>query len=429
MKPSKYNICLPYDDRFVIFNGVTKRFFLVSSQNKDAFLQILASPDNYQDQYAPFLKRMADEGFIIGNAVNELEIIKHQYQTKNQSETYQLMILPTYSCNVSCWYCTQHHENIWLTDIDVEKIKRHISFYIEKHHLKGIHLSWFGGEPLMGFKYIKNITSYTKEYCQKQHLEYENTITTNGILLNKEILEIMKEHNFSFFQITIDGTKEEHDKTKITKGKSAYEIVLNNICSITKTLPNAEICLRYNYTKKNLNPQDIIYDLNTYLPENVRKHIRLSIMKVWQQDEKEISREMINQLIDLAENSGYRTSVGGGFDTCYVDNTHFNCIYPNGKVDKCDNSNMKACRGHIEDNGDLIWDTNVIFKEHTIFSTANNECVRCRFLPVCYGPCPKERDKMAIAHSLYCRFQDKERLWQDRLYFYCKTTMYHEQQK
>lgn len=31
MKASKYNICIPYKEGYAIFNGVTKRFFLVSS--------------------------------------------------------------------------------------------------------------------------------------------------------------------------------------------------------------------------------------------------------------------------------------------------------------------------------------------------------------------------------------------------------------
>lgn len=429
MKPSKYNICLPYDDRFVIFNGITKRFFLVSSQNKEAFLQILSAPNEFKEQYAPFLQRMAKEGFIIEDDVDELEIIKQEYQAKNQSEIYQIMIMPTYSCNVSCWYCTQHHQNICLSHSDVEIIKKHISFYIEKHHLRGIHISWFGGEPLMGFKHIKAITSYTKEYCQKHKLEYKNTITTNGILISRDVLKIMRDHNFVFFQITIDGKKDDHDKTKFIKGESAYERVMRNICLITEILPKAEINLRYNFTKQNLRPQDIIHDMNSYLPENVRKHIMLSIMKVWQQDENEIEKEEINKLIDLAEDSGYRTSVGGGFDTCYVDNNHFNCVYPNGKVDKCDNSEMLACRGQIAENGDIIWNTSISFLEHTILSSNDNECIQCPFLPMCYGPCPKEREKMSQNHSLTCRFQDKESLWFDRIYFYCKTHMYHEHQK
>lgn len=62
MKTSKYNICLPFEGKHIIFNGVTKRFFMVSNQNKEAFLQILSDPDEYTDSYGPFLISSANEG-------------------------------------------------------------------------------------------------------------------------------------------------------------------------------------------------------------------------------------------------------------------------------------------------------------------------------------------------------------------------------
>lgn len=67
MKASKYNICLPYESDYIIFNGVTKRFFRVSSHNKDNFLQLLSSPDDYQELYAPFIAKMTEEGFVVND--------------------------------------------------------------------------------------------------------------------------------------------------------------------------------------------------------------------------------------------------------------------------------------------------------------------------------------------------------------------------
>ena len=136
MKPSKYNICLPYDNKYVIFNGVTKRFFLVSSQNKEAFMQILSAPDDYQEQYALFLKRMSDEGFIINDDVDEFEVIRKQYERMNHGSTYKLMILPTYACNVNCWYCIQEHRNIQLSDENVDRIKKHIRYPLAELNFK-----------------------------------------------------------------------------------------------------------------------------------------------------------------------------------------------------------------------------------------------------------------------------------------------------
>ena len=429
MKSSKYNICLPYEKKYVIFNGITKRFFFVSSHNKEAFMQILSAPNDYIGEYAPFLIRMADEGFIVEDSVDELEVIKQQYESMNNSDYYHLMILPTYACNVSCWYCTQHHRNMHLNDADVERIKKHIAYYLTEHHLKGLHLSWFGGEPLLDFHRIVEISVFAMQFCKKHGLTFYNTITTNGILLSRECLEKMKELNFTFFQITVDGVQEEHDKVKVIKGKSAYKTTLGNICMITEIIPSAEICLRYNFTMNNLKPDEFIENLNQFIPKGVRKHIQLSIMKIWQEDERDVDESQIDCLVDNAWKEGYSVSVGPGFQVCYVDNGHFNCIFSNGEVDKCDNEDFENCRGRINIDGIIVWSELPHFLSHTVISH-QNECTNCQYLPVCYGPCPVERDRASRTNNpLKCRFSNKDKVWKYRIYNYCKMHIRNSQQQ
>lgn len=420
MKSSKYNICLPYEKKYVIFNGITKRFFFVSSHNKEAFMQILSAPNDYIGEYAPFLKRMADEGFIVEDSVDELEVIKQQYESMNNSDYYHLMILPTYACNVSCWYCTQHHRNMHLNDADVERVKKHIAYYLTEHHLKGLHLSWFGGEPLLDFHRIVEISVFAMQFCKEHDMTFKNTITTNGILLSKEYLEKMKELNFTFFQITVDGIQEEHDKVKVIKGKSAYKTTLGNICMIAEIIPSAEICLRYNYTTNNLSPNAFLDDLCSLLPENIRKHIHLSLIKVWQEDEKNIDNDKLEKLVSSAINKQFYVSVGQNFLPCYVENHNYNTIFPNGKVGKCDNLDPEQAQGRILNSGEILWEKEIPFEHYSIFDGKEKECLSCLYLPICYGPCPKERDDayQRGAH-LVCRFQDSDRLWRQNILYYC----------
>lgn len=428
MKSSKYNICLPYEGNYVIFNGITKRFFQVSSHNKNAFLQILSAPDEYVGKYDSFLNRMVDEGFIIDNSVDELEVIKQQYESMNDSDYYHLMILPTYACNVSCWYCTQKHRNVYISDEDVEKIKKHIVYYLTEHHLKGLNLSWFGGEPLLNFGRIIELSTFAQQFCKEHGLTFRNAITTNGILLSEEYLEKMKDLNFTFFQITVDGIQKEHDKVKVIKGKSAYETTLRNVCLITEIIPSAEICLRYNYTMKNLKPGEFISNLNQFIPKEVRKHIRLSIMKIWQEDERNVDESKLDCLIENAYKSDYPVSVGPGFQSCYVDNKHFNCFFSNGEIDKCDNEDFEECKGEINSDGRVVWSELPSFPIHTVFSH-QNDCTYCKYLPVCYGPCPVERDRAWKNNSpLKCRFSDKDKVWNYRIYNYCRINIRNNQQ-
>ena len=50
MKESYFNYYLELDDKGIIFNGLTKRFFLVSKNNFLRFISIMRNPDLYYPQ-------------------------------------------------------------------------------------------------------------------------------------------------------------------------------------------------------------------------------------------------------------------------------------------------------------------------------------------------------------------------------------------
>ena len=421
MKPSKYNICLPYEDRFVIFNGITKRFFIVSRENREAFLKIISAPNIFINQYGYFIKRIIDEGFIIDDDVEEFEIIRKHYDKRNQDGFYKLMILPTYDCNVSCWYCIQDHRNLKLSDESAEKIKKHIEFYLAKYNIRKLQLAWFGGEPLLNFRRIDEIATFAKDYCEKIKIKCHNTIVTNGILLNRRLLERMKDLNFTFFQITIDGTKKEHDQTKTIKNKSAYDVTLRNICLIAEILPDSEISLRYNYTAANLYPEQIVNDLAHYLPENIRSQITISLKKVWQEDDEVIDQNKLSEFKSQAFNNHFDIDCKKEFGCCYVDHKHFNCIFPNGRVGKCDNIDPNSAGGIILDNGEIFWENENHYIHYTVFDDTSCQCVNCNYLPLCYGPCPMERESAYMKEEkLKCRFGDPDKHWQQKIISYCQ---------
>ena len=412
MKSSNYNICLPFEDGYIIFNSITRRFFRVSDRNKDAFLEILSSPDRFSDKYESFLKKMKTEGFIVDDEKNEMDDVKLLFDRQNNSNVYKLMILPTYQCNLRCWYCTQEHRNMRLAKDDVDSIKRHISYYIEHHPVRQLMLSWFGGEPLLEFSIVEEISRYAMKCCEGLGLEFRNTITTNGTLLSRERLQKMKELDFTFFQITIDGAQEEHDQTKVLKGRSSYEVILKNICLIAEMLPEAEICLRYNYTLKNLQPERFVGDMNKFIPFELRKSIHLSLMKVWQEDERLFDHSIIESLMILLENNSYQINTYDGFNPCCVEQKHFNCIFPDGFVDKCSNDELNSRRGFISLSGDIKWNKELLFRNNTVFNNQTCSCYQCEFLPICYGPCPHERD---MWESLHCRYRNPKQHWKQEI--------------
>ena len=96
---------------------------------------------------------------------------------------------------------------------------------------KSLHVSWFGGEPLLGLKTIKNLSKKFISICFQNGLDYSASITTNGYLLNERIIhQLILDYRVNNFQITIDGDEESHNFQRVLRnGKGSYSKILENI--------------------------------------------------------------------------------------------------------------------------------------------------------------------------------------------------------
>lgn len=423
MKTSKYNYFIPYKGEYIFFNGLSKCFFMVSEENHEEMEKIVCHPEEYKDQYADFIKKITDAKFVIEDDVNEEKETKELFMKQRDTDTYKLMILPTYACNLSCWYCVQEHRNLRLSPYDVDLIKRHIRYYLENNkEVKRFLLSWFGGEPLLAFDIIMDISTFAQKICKKLKIKFSNTITTNGTLLTREKLEALKTVDMSFFQITLDGCKEEHDITKKLPNQSSYELILKNIKDLIEIIPQATCALRFNYTDKNVKPQQFIEEINARIPAILRKSIILSFKKVWQVDDLAINQHQIDDLYEQARESHYQTDTKGNFAICYVECLHYNTIFPNGRIDKCDNIDPQTARGIIKKDGNILWEKELPYWEHTSFMKEKSDCFCCKHLPVCNGPCPAERDKMWLDFGkIKCRYRHPEEVCKERIIRFCES--------
>ena len=72
-------------------------------------------------------------------------------------------------------------------------------FLTEEHYL-----NFYGGEPLLSFKLIRQAVSFLENNLNKQNQTVHYSLTTNGSLLTNEIIQFLDEHNFSV-ELSFDG--------------------------------------------------------------------------------------------------------------------------------------------------------------------------------------------------------------------------------
>lgn len=78
--------------------------------------------------------------------------------------------------------------------------------------------------------------------------------------------------------------------------------------------------------------------------------------------------------------------------SCYVEKKHYLSVFPNGVVDNCNNKPIGKARGHLNDEGDIVWQKVPTERKNTIFAI-KSDCKTCKYLPICMGPCPALREE------------------------------------
>lgn len=167
--------------------------------------------ENMFDDFLDECKLLEEMGFLFkGNLDSqyiELEKIRKEIVNAEHGIT-AITIAPTMDCNARCFYCFEHGAiKGTMTDETADAV---IEFLIKNCTERELYISWFGGEPLMAVNVIERINLALVQ----AGIKVESTITTNGILIDENIISRFKAWNVTRVQITLDGLHEEYNKIK-----------------------------------------------------------------------------------------------------------------------------------------------------------------------------------------------------------------------
>ncbi|MEG0295813.1 MAG: radical SAM protein [Clostridium sp.] len=147
----------------------------------------------------------------------------------------------TKQCNLNCTYCYVNKENKKMNfDIAKEAIEFSIR-EIKNSNDKKIKISLHGGEPFLNLEVARFIVDNIKNNISKEK-ELLFTLTTNGTLLNKDIISFIKEHINYSFSVSLDGVKEVNDKNRIyINGQGTFDDVMRNLNTLKESGVNPRI--------------------------------------------------------------------------------------------------------------------------------------------------------------------------------------------
>lgn len=174
-------------------------------------------------KYLPFL-----ENFV--NNVTSFDSARLISQSQIVSSKITLMV--SQDCNLKCSYCYGDEGRFGPTAnmMTKETAEHAVRFFVERarpFNFKYLFISFLGGEPLMNFGLMKHIIEFNK--IEFPDISFSYTFTTNATLFTKQKIEYFKKQDISIL-ISLDGTKEIHDKNRIFKdGSGSFDKVIEKI--------------------------------------------------------------------------------------------------------------------------------------------------------------------------------------------------------
>ncbi len=226
---------------------------------------------------------------------------KENVDTTNEAPVVKALCLhAAHACNLSCRYCFAGQGKF---SGDASLLTKEVGFKAidflldQAGERKHVEVDFFGGEPLLNFSVVKEVTEYGEKRAQEKGKNIKFTLTTNGILLKGEIADYFQEKKFSVV-LSLDGRKEINDKMRpFNEGRGSFDKVFPNILSFVEERDHREYFVRGTFTRENL---DFSKDVE-YLAELGFKHISLEPVVCDKSESYALRKEDLPQLLEEYE--------------------------------------------------------------------------------------------------------------------------------
>lgn len=143
----------------------------------------------------------------------------------------------TRSCNFRCPWCFTHGHGEG--NMSFETARKIVDFLFEnaKRINDYVEISFWGGEPLLRWELLKEITIYATRKSMQTGIQVRFGGTTNGSLLTPDKFDFLDRYKILFL-FSFDGSKKTHDKyRRFSNGEGSYDLCLNNLKEALKKWP------------------------------------------------------------------------------------------------------------------------------------------------------------------------------------------------
>ncbi|MCI8800730.1 thioether cross-link-forming SCIFF peptide maturase [Acetatifactor muris] len=350
---------------------------------------------------------------------------------KRQTVVKALCLHIAHDCNLACRYCFaeegEYHGRRALMSFEVGK--KALDFLVENSgNRTNLEVDFFGGEPLMNWQVVKELVEYGRSLEEPFHKKFRFTLTTNGVLLNDEILEFAN-REMANIVLSIDGRKEINDTMRPFRGgQGSYELIVPKFQKVAESRGQTRYYVRGTFTRNNLDfskdvlhladlgfqqisvepvvagPEDDYAIRESDIPQLREEYDRLAVEMIKRRKEGK-GFNFFHFMIDLEGGPCVAKRLSGcGSGTEYLAVTPWGDLYPCHQFV----GNEKFLMGNVEE-GILREDIRDEFKCCNVYS--KNKCKKCFAKFYCSGGCAANsynfHGNINDAYDVGCELQRK----------------------
>lgn len=375
-------------DEAVIYNTFSKALIILTAEEYQQYENDSLTDTEIKNQ-------LVENGFLINESFDEMGFLKYfHYKTKFSNDTLFLTIAPTLDCNFSCPYCYENRRpgkmSVEIQDAVIKFIRDSVEHGTEK-----LDISWYGGEPLLYIDVLKSLAGRIAALAKEKGCMLSMHMVTNGYLLKKDIIETLDKVGVTRVQITLDGLKEHHDKSRpLRNGNGTFDRIMKNL-SLFEDSP-IEVVIRMNVDRHNCGDFKLLKEKIALLNN--------SNIELYPSPVEDLNKDIVNELSDFMTTEEFetftmKTCEEGSLSAedfavmddryCFCTAETENCyvIDELGDFYKCwDEVGRKEYRCfNILDTQSVNYTNISKFVANDPF--ADEKCNTCVFLPLCFGGC------------------------------------------
>ena len=193
------------------------------------------------------------------------EPLAGKFKEKSGGVIKALCLHVAHTCNLNCSYCfaSQGKYNGERAVMSFEVGKQALDFLVAHSGTRrNLEVDFFGGEPLMNFDVVKQLTAYARSIEKDAHKNFRFTLTTNGMLIDDDVIDFCN-REMSNVVLSLDGRKEVHDRFRVDyAGNGSWERIVPKFRKLVAARGGKNYYMRGTFTHNN---PDFLNDIRTML--------------------------------------------------------------------------------------------------------------------------------------------------------------------